>query len=149
MNSLNPFSIGDALSRDGGEESRTRLVANGAFPVATSPSGADRYARAITDVPTLPATDPDGTAFVVDDGWDTTPFTDDELTALALAADPDAPLSDDAVEVLPLNGTSALPGWYMPAAAIRLSARWQRPLIYAVIAAFLIIDAFGLCSTYG
>ena len=34
-------------------------------------------------------------------------------------------------------------------AVIRSSARWHRPLIFAVIAAFVIIDAFGLCSTYG
>jgi hypothetical protein len=80
---------------------------------------------------------------------DTSPLTDDELTALALAADPDAPLDPDAVEFAPVSGVTSLPAWYMPAAAIRTSARWHRPLIFAVIAAFLIIDAAGFCSTYG
>jgi hypothetical protein len=80
---------------------------------------------------------------------DDAPLSDEELTALALAADPSAPIAPEAVAYAPLSGVSALPGWYMPAAVIRSSARWHRPLIYAVIAAFLIVDAFGLCSTYG
>jgi hypothetical protein len=37
----------------------------------------------------------------------------------------------------------------MPPAIVRASARWQRILVVAVIAAFLFVDAFGLCSTYG
>jgi hypothetical protein len=78
-----------------------------------------------------------------------TPFTDEELTALALAADPSAPISDDAVEFAPAAGTSTLPGWYMPAVAIRRTARWQRPVVYLVVSAFLIIEAFGLCTTFG
>ena len=45
------------------------------------------------------------------------PFTDDELSALALAADPDQPLDDDAVSLWELTGYlpgRRLPEWYMP-----------------------------------
>ncbi len=75
--------------------------------------------------------------------------SDEELTALALDGDPNDPLAVDAVPIAAVTGSSALPVWYMPAVVMRTSARWHRPLIYAVIAAFLIVDAFGLCSTYG
>jgi len=79
------------------------------------------------------------------------PFSDDELAELALATTPHEPLGDDAV---PLSVyLSALPGplpdWYMPPALARGGGRWRGPVILAVIAAFLVIDAFGLCSTYG
>jgi hypothetical protein len=79
------------------------------------------------------------------------PLTDAELTALALEADPDAPLADDAV---PLTGPfviggGALPLWYMPPVARRAKRRWTAPLVIAVIGAFLLIDAMGLCNTYG
>ncbi len=80
-----------------------------------------------------------------------TDITDDELTALALAADPDAPLGEDAV-ALPLypdEPFGALPAWYMPPAMARVSGGWKRYAIFAIIAAFLVIDAFGLCITYG
>jgi hypothetical protein len=29
------------------------------------------------------------------------------------------------------------------------SRRWKRPVVIAVVAAFLLIDAMGLCNTYG
>jgi hypothetical protein len=81
-------------------------------------------------------------------------LTDEELTALALAADPDAPLSDDAVPFdlylsqfpSPLPGS--LPAWYMPAARAR-SHPWWRPIVLVLILGFLVVDAFGLCATYG
>jgi hypothetical protein len=78
-------------------------------------------------------------------------ITDDELTALALAADPDAPLGDDAV-ALPLypdEPFGALPAWYMPPAMARVAGGWKRVAVFAIIAGFLVIDAFGLCITYG
>ena len=46
-------------------------------------------------------------------------ITDEELTALALAADPGSPFAEDAVAWRP-DGTDddpLLPDWYMPAAA--------------------------------
>lgn len=79
-------------------------------------------------------------------------LTDDELTALALAADPDAGLAPDAVSLWELEGrgdAELLPSWYMPAPMRRSSSRWSRVVIGLVVAAFLFIDAAGLCSTYG
>jgi hypothetical protein len=91
---------------------------------------------------------------VVDIGDERDEISDEELTALALAADPDAALPDDAV---PLPGLGAvddglLPTWYMPAPSTggpRHHAPWQRKVAYTLIGAFLAIDAAGLCSTYG
>lgn len=79
-------------------------------------------------------------------------FSDEELTALALAADPDAPLAPDAVPVaayLLSLPAALLPSWYMAPAMARGGSRWRRTVVLAVIAAFLVIEALGLCSTYG
>ena len=86
-----------------------------------------------------------------------TELTDDELTALALAADPDIDVPDDAVSfwALPGNGdggASVLPSWYMPApmGSGPTGRRWlRRAIAITIIVAFLVIDAYGLCSTYG
>jgi hypothetical protein len=85
--------------------------------------------------------------------------TDDELTALALAADPDAVVAADAVCLWDLLGSSGrtgarglLPEWYMPATldgARPVRKRWHRRVALMVIVSFLLIDAFGLCITYG
>jgi hypothetical protein len=77
--------------------------------------------------------------------------SDEELTALALAADPDAPIPDGAVPIgihLARFG-SALPLWYMPPAVRQGGRRWKAPFVIAVVAAFLLIDVAGLCNTYG
>ncbi|MGH9025426.1 MAG: hypothetical protein ACRDWD_04820 [Acidimicrobiia bacterium] len=79
---------------------------------------------------------------------------DDELSALALAADPDTPVAEDAVCLWELTGTDAkslLPEWYMPTAVGggRLLHGWRRRIVFLVIAAFLTITAYGLCNTYG
>jgi hypothetical protein len=78
-------------------------------------------------------------------------FTDAELTALALAADPDVQPDKDAV---PLTGyadqsAAALPEWYMPPVTARRGKRWRTPVVLAIVVAFLVIEAVGLCSTYG
>jgi hypothetical protein len=80
--------------------------------------------------------------------------SDEELTALALAADPDVPLADDAVNLWELDGgggTPLLPQWYMPAPSGggRQLRDWRRWVVPVVIAAFVVINAYGLCSTYG
>ena len=81
-------------------------------------------------------------------------FSDDELAELALAADPDAELDEDAVSLWDVTGSVAntpLPAWYMPAAvggATRVYG-WRKPAVLAIIVSFLLIDAFGLCNTYG
>jgi hypothetical protein len=86
-------------------------------------------------------------------------FTDDELTALALAADPDAEVDDDARstwDVLGLGGSHGgqrtLPEWYMPSALAGARPQrqaWHRWVALSVIVSFLLIDALGLCITYG
>jgi hypothetical protein len=78
-------------------------------------------------------------------------LSDEELTALAMAADPNAPLDPDAV---PWRGGSAvhqslLPDWYMPSPmAVRHGRATQFTIIF-IIVGFLLIDAFGLCITSG
>jgi hypothetical protein len=83
----------------------------------------------------------------------TVEVTDEELCALALAADPDAPLDDDAVPLSAVTGGEAdngLPSWYMPAVAGgRVLRGWKRIPPVIVIAAFIAINAAGLCNTYG
>jgi hypothetical protein len=78
-------------------------------------------------------------------------LTDEELTMLALAGDPAAPPSEDAVPLDVYLATSgpSLPLWYMPPAVRLGGRRWKMPFVIAVVSAFLIIDAMGLCNTYG
>jgi hypothetical protein len=78
-------------------------------------------------------------------------LSDDELTELALAADPGAPLPDDAVPIdvhLARTGPS-LPLWYMPPVVARGGRRWKTPVVLVIVGAFLLIEAMGLCNTYG
>lgn len=79
------------------------------------------------------------------------PITDEELTALALAADPERPLDSDAVPLSVYLGQipALLPSWYMAPAMSSSGSRWRTGVILAIVAAFLIIEAYGLCSTYG
>jgi hypothetical protein len=81
-------------------------------------------------------------------------ITDEELTALALAADPDVVVDGDAVpiDLFELEGRiHPLPGWYMPVpvGALRPLVGWRRTVAYVVVASFVLINAYGLCSTYG
>jgi hypothetical protein len=78
-------------------------------------------------------------------------LSDEELEELALAADPTAPLPDDAVsyELIVGSGPELLPDWYMGHATRVHASKWRRPVILALVVAFLAIDAAGLCSTYG
>jgi hypothetical protein len=85
-------------------------------------------------------------------------LTEEELTELALAADRDAALPDDArclwdvIEGPGRDGVGLLPGWYMPAPVVGGSAhrrRWRRPVAILLVASFLLVDALGLCITYG
>jgi hypothetical protein len=82
---------------------------------------------------------------------------DAELCAEALAADPDPALPEGAVPFAELTGTAhadVLRSWYMPtpmgAPALggwrRRLVRWNVALI---IASFVMINAAGLCNTYG
>ena len=90
-----------------------------------------------------------------DEEWgpvsDYRPITDDELAALALAADPDAPLAPDAVPWLlgPEPDPGGLPHCYLPPAMTRGPGRWRVPVAVLIVASFLLIDVLGLCITYG
>ena len=78
-------------------------------------------------------------------------LTDAELTALALAGDPDAPLDRDSVPMTDYldQPPAALPEWYMPPVRARSGKRWRSTVVLVIVAAFLVIEAVGLCSTYG
>ena len=87
-------------------------------------------------------------------------FSDDELAALALAADPDAVIPADALPLWRVleptadpTAAAALPSWYMPRpdprAPEQLLKGWRKMCVYALIIAFVGIHAYGLCNTYG
>lgn len=79
------------------------------------------------------------------------PLTDAELTALALAADPDPVIDPDAVPFGLAEGAfDLLPAWYMPAPATAGGARRRNAVVAAVvIGSLLFVNALGLCITYG
>ena len=77
-------------------------------------------------------------------------ISDAELTALALAADPDQPIADDALPFVASDGlgTGLLPEWYMPAPSLRRST--PRTIVLASVAiALFVINVGGVCVTYG
>jgi hypothetical protein len=78
-------------------------------------------------------------------------LSDDELTALALAADPYAPIDPDAVpwRANADDQRSFLPVWYMPRPMAIGRGRTTKIIIISIIVGFLLIDAFGLCVTSG
>ena len=82
-----------------------------------------------------------------DEQW----ITEEELAALALAADPDPVLGPDAVPWTgaPDGAPQLLPDWYMPRAVTRGRGSWPIGVAALVIVGFLVIDAFGLCITSG
>jgi len=83
----------------------------------------------------------------VDDG----DFTDGELAVLALAADPDQQPDPGAVPLAVLMGDryTPLPEWYMPAAVVRGRSRWHTAIALAIVVSLLLIEAVGLCVSYG
>jgi hypothetical protein len=86
------------------------------------------------------------------DGESSWTVTEAELTELALAADPDQALNSDAVpmnDYLSSQTFGLLPDWYMAPVMTRHIRRAPQLIVLAVIGAFLLIEAFGLCSTYG
>ena len=77
-------------------------------------------------------------------------ITDEELTALALAADPDLPIDTDAVPFghNPADG-ALLPEWYMPGATSFRRTRPRAVAVAVIIGSLLVVNAAGLCVTYG
>jgi hypothetical protein len=84
-------------------------------------------------------------------GGASAPFSDEELTELALAADPHAPLDGDAVawDGAVLHQPGLLPDWYMPTPASARRGRLPRAVVIGLVVGFLVINAFGLCITSG
>jgi hypothetical protein len=82
---------------------------------------------------------------------DAAPVSDEELTALALAADPNAPLAADAVAWRGSQDSPSwlLPEWYMAPPMASGRRRGTLAVIAVVFAGILVIDAFGLCITSG
>src|SRR5689334_8958324 len=85
-------------------------------------------------------------------------ISDDELCALAIAADPETTVDDDAVclwDVTESGVHQVLPAWYMPSPmpGPRTLSGWRRTLarfnVALIIVSFLTINAYGLCNTYG
>jgi hypothetical protein len=78
-------------------------------------------------------------------------ISDEELTAEALAADPQLPLSDDAVplQTLHADGAPLLPEWYMPVTTGGVRSDWRARVAIAIAAGLVLINAFGICVTYG
>jgi hypothetical protein len=99
------------------------------------------------EAPSLPGDSAHADADVLD-----LPLTEEELTSLAMAADPDAPLSDDAIPLslhLAQFAGAALPEWYMAPATSGSGRRWRTPVVLAIVFAFGLIEALGLCNTFG
>jgi hypothetical protein len=78
-------------------------------------------------------------------------ITDEELAALALAADPDAPIPDDAVPIGvggDGNVVALLPSWYMPAPG-RRPGRGRRIVFAVLVCSLLVANVVGFCVTNG
>jgi hypothetical protein len=78
--------------------------------------------------------------------------SDAELAAEAIAADPE-PCLDGALPFARVVGTETegdLPAWYMPAPMVgaRLVG-WRRSVVLTFVASLLVIEAAGLCTTFG
>lgn len=78
-------------------------------------------------------------------------MSDDELGVLAMAADPDSPIDPDAVPIsLGIDDEGGLlPAWYMPAASSPVRGPVRRVVIGGIVLALLVVNAAGLCVTYG
>ena len=84
------------------------------------------------------------------------PFTDKELTDLALAADPDAGVAPDAVPIDEFlasddagDADDRLPSWYMPAVARGSLHGWRRRVVLLIVISFVAAAVYGICTTYG
>jgi hypothetical protein len=85
----------------------------------------------------------------LDDVDDTVEWSDDELAELALAANPDAPIDDDAVPFGQREGGALLPDWYMPVPAGLARSPRKRATVGLIVLSLLALNGAGLCVTYG
>ena len=83
------------------------------------------------------------------DEWE--PVSDEELVALALGAGPADRPDPDAVSVDEFLGQppGLLPAWYMPGRLSVSGSRRRRVVVLSVVATLLLLEALGLCSTFG
>jgi hypothetical protein len=67
-----------------------------------------------------------------------------------MAADPDAPIPDDAVPFAPTGDDplALLPSWYMPAPTHR-PGRGRRIVFAALVCSLLVANVVGFCVTNG
>jgi hypothetical protein len=84
-------------------------------------------------------------------GWTDDELTDAELEALALAADAEQPLADDAIPVSLFGDrvSGMLPQWYMAPVMARRVTGWRTPVVIGIVAVLLGLEALGLCSIFG
>jgi hypothetical protein len=78
-------------------------------------------------------------------------ISDEELAELAMAADPDLRVQDDAVPLRSLGAddSSLLPEWYMPVVQRRARSDWRAAVAVAIAVGLVLINAFAICVTYG
>ena len=78
-------------------------------------------------------------------------ITDEELAALALDADPHPVIDPRVAPWRPLSDgvTGLLPDWYMPLPAGTHRGTGAKVAIGVIVASFVLINALGLCITYG
>lgn len=76
-------------------------------------------------------------------------ITDDELAAEAMAADPDVDVPEGAVPFGVPESAGLLPDWYMPATGPVRRTRARRIAVAGLILSLLVVNAAGLCVTYG
>jgi hypothetical protein len=77
--------------------------------------------------------------------------SDDELTEMALAADPNVPINLEAQPWHFSQGFSRnlLPEWYMPIPMVCGRGRGAQIAAVSVVVGMVVICAFGLCITSG
>ena len=78
-------------------------------------------------------------------------ISDAELAELAMAADPDVLVEEDAVRLRSLGAddSSLLPEWYMPVVQRRASSDWRAAVAVSIAVGLVLINAFAICVTYG
>jgi hypothetical protein len=78
-------------------------------------------------------------------------ISDEELTALALSADPHPAIDPGVAPWRPLADavTGLLPDWYMPTPSGSRRGKGAQAAIGVIIVSFVIINALGLCITNG
>jgi hypothetical protein len=76
-------------------------------------------------------------------------LTVEELTAEAMAADPDVDVPDDAVPFGMPASEGLLPEWYMPMLGPIRRTRTRVVAVAGLVVSLLIVNAAGLCVTYG